>query len=136
MTKKATARGTRKSIVAQYKAKAKGAPNKPVKRKPNKIKKREKLMEMTVSETTYTVGDMAHYVDEYNASPSRPKTSQGELTDVHPNDNIEPCVSLRDLETGKHRVIRARLIGWSKKEALTKYKAFLKAQKKKVGKKK
>ena len=88
-------------------------------------------MEMTIGKTTYTVGDVAHYVDEYNASPSRPKTSQGELTGVHPNDNIEPCVSLRDYETGKHRVIRARLIGWSKKEALTKYKAFLKVKKKK-----
>ena len=126
MSKKASARGTRKSIVAQYKAKAKGAPDKPVKRKPNKIKKKEILMEMTVNKITYTVGDVAHYVDEYNASPSRPKTSQGELTGVHPNDNIEPCVSLRDYETGKHRVIRARLIAWSKKDAIAKYKAFLK----------
>tara|TARA_B100000579_G_C22460447_1_gene678646 strand:+ start:288 stop:689 length:402 start_codon:yes stop_codon:yes gene_type:complete len=131
MSKKASARGRRKSIVAQYKAKAKGTPDKPVKRKPNKIKKKEILMEMTVNKITYTVGDVAHYVDEYNASPSRPKTSQGELTGVHPNDNIEPCVSLRDYETGKHRVIRARLIAWSKKDALTNYKKFLKAQKKK-----
>ena len=131
MSKKALARGKRKSIVAQYKAKAKGAPDKPVKRKKNIIvEKREKLMEMTVDKTTYTVGDVAHYVCEYNASPSRPKVSQGELTDVYPNDNMEPAVGLRDLETGKHRAIRARLIGWSKKEALTKYKAFLKAQKK------
>ena len=133
MSKKASARGRRKSIVAQYKAKAKGAPDKPkpVKRKPNKIKKKEILMEMTVGKITYTVGDVAHYVDEYNASPSRPKTSQGELTGVHPNDNIEPAVGLRDYETGKHRVIRARLIGWSKKEALENYKKFLKEQKKK-----
>ena len=130
MTKKASARGRRKSIVAQYKAKAKGTPDKPVKRKPNKIKKKEILMEMTVGKITYTVGDVAHYVDEYNASPSRPKTSQGELTGVHPNDNIEPCVSLRDYETGKHRVIRARLIAWTKKDALANYKKFLKGQKK------
>ena len=131
MTKKASARGRRKSIVAQYKAKAKGTPDKPVKRKPNKIKKKEKLMEMTIGKITYTVGDVAHYVDEYNASPSRPKTSQGELTDVYPNDNIEPCVGLRDYETGKYRAIRARLIGWSKKEALANYKKYLKDKKKK-----
>ena len=131
MAKKASARGKRKSIVAQYKAKAKGAPDKPVKRKPTKVKKREKLMEMTLGKITYTVGDVAHYVDEYNASPSRPKTSQGELTDVYPNDNIEPCVGLRDYETGKYRAIRARLIGWSKKEALANYKKFLKDKKKK-----
>ncbi len=137
MAKKASARGRRKSIVAQYKAKAKGAPNKKsVKRKPTKVVKKERLMEMTVGETTYTVGDVAHYVDEYNASPSRPKASQGELTGVHPNDNIEPCVGLRDYETGKYRAIRARLIGWSKKEAIENYKKFLKANNKKGKKKK
>jgi len=131
MAKKASARGKRKSIVAQYKAKAKGTPDKPVKRKPTKVVKKERLMEMTIGETTYTVGDVAHYVCEHNASPSRPKTSQGELTDVYPNDNIEPCVGLRDYETGKYRAIRARLIGWSKKEALANYKKFLKDKKKK-----
>tara|TARA_B100001250_G_C19307885_1_gene574887 strand:- start:142 stop:552 length:411 start_codon:yes stop_codon:yes gene_type:complete len=135
MTKKASARGKRKSIVEQYKAKAKGTPGKkkkPVKRKKaTVVKKKEKLMEMTVGEQTYRVGDVAHYVCEYNASPSRPKTNQGELTDVHPKDNIEPAVGLRDYETGKHRVIRARLIGWSKKEALANYKEFLKDKKKK-----
>ena len=91
----------------------------------------ERLMEMTIGEITYTVGDVAHYVCEYNASPSRPKTNQGELTDVYPNDNVEPAVGLRDYETGKHRAIRARLIGWSKKEALANYKKFLKDKKKK-----
>tara|TARA_Y100001970_G_scaffold293453_1_gene440320 strand:+ start:4682 stop:5083 length:402 start_codon:yes stop_codon:yes gene_type:complete len=132
MAKKASARGKRKSIVAQYKAKAKGTPGKkPVKRKPTKVVKKERLMEMTIGEITYTVGDVAHYVCEYNASPSRPKTNQGELTDVYPNDNVEPAVGLRDYETGKHRAIRARLIGWSKKEALANYKKFLKDKKKK-----
>lgn len=137
MSKKASARGRRKSIVAQYKAKAKGAPDKPVKRKKKTVvKKREQLMEMTIGKTTYTVGDVAHYVCEHNASPSRPKASQGELTDVYPNDNIEPCVGLRDYETGKYRAIRARLIGWSKKEAIENYKKFLKTNNKKGKKKK
>ena len=132
MSKKASARGKRKSIVAQYKAKAKGTPNKPVKRKKTVVKEvKEILTEMIIDKNEYRVGDVAHYVDEYNASPSRPKTSQGELTAVYPKDNIEPAVGLRDYETGKHRVIRARLIGWSKKEALSNYKIFLKSNKKK-----
>ena len=132
MTKKVSARGKRKSIVAKYKAKAKGAPDKkPVKRKKTKIEKKERLMEMTIKGEKFSVGDFAWYVDEYNAAPSRPQASTGDITDVHPNDNIEPCVALTDTETGKYRVIRARLIGWSKKDAVTKYKAFLKANKKK-----
>jgi len=128
MSKKASAGGRRKSIVAQYKAKAKGAPDKPVKRKPTKIIKKERLMEMTVGETTYKVGDVAHFVDEYNASPSRPKASTGEVVGVHPDDNTEPCVSITDHETGKYRVIRARLVAWSKKDAIKQYKAFNKTK--------
>ncbi len=134
MSKKASARGKRKSIVEQYKAKAKGAPPKkatPTKRKKTTIKKKEQLMEMSIKKQTYSVGDVAWYVCEYNASPSRPKASQGELTAVYPKDNIEPAVGLRDYETGKHRAIRARLIGWSKKEALENYKKFLKTKNKK-----
>lgn len=132
MAKKVSARGKRKSIVAQYKAKAKGTPDKkPVKRKKIKIEKKEKLMEMTVEGEKFSVGDFAWYVDEYNAAPTRPQPSTGDITDVHPDDNIEPCVALTDTETGKYRVIRARLIGWSKKDAITKYKTFLELKKKK-----
>ena len=131
MAKKASARGKRKSIVAQYKAKAKGAPDtKPAKSKKTIVEKKEQLMEMVIGTEKYSVGDFAHYVDEFNASPSRPKTSTGELVGVHPEDSIEPAVSLTDSETGKYRVIRARLIGWSKKEALTNYKKFLKNKEK------
>lgn len=131
MTKKASARGRRKSIVAQYKAKAKGAPDKPVARKPTKVIKKEKPMIMTIKDETYSVGDFAHFVDEHNAAPSRPQASTGTLTAVHPTDSIEPSVSLVDTATGKHRTIRARLIAWSKKDAVTKYKEFLKKAKKK-----
>ena len=113
--KKALARGRRKSIVAQYKAKAKGAePSKT----PQKPPKKERPMDMVVDGEKYTVGDFAYYVDEYNASPSRPKVSTGEIVAVHPEDNTAPCVSLTDDETRKYRVIRASLVGWSKKEAL------------------
>lgn len=134
MAKKASARGKRKSIVDQYKAKARGTQPKkpPVKRKRKVvIEKKEKLMEMVVGKEKYSVGDFAHYIDEYNASVHRPKVSTGELTGVHPEDNIEPAVSLTDTETGKYRVIRASLIGWSKKDAIAKYKKFLKKNKKK-----
>ncbi len=130
MSKKASARGTRKSIVAKYKAKAKGTPakKKPVKRKKTIVKKEERLMEMTVGEQTYTVGDIGWYVDE-RSHLARPRALQGELTGVYPEDNIEPAVGLRDYETGKHRAIRARLVGWTKKEALTNYAAFVESKK-------
>ena len=125
--KKALARGRRKSIVAQYKAKAKGAePSKATQKPP----KKERPMDMVINGEKYSVGDFAYYVDEYNATPSRPKVSTGEIVAVHPEDNIAPCVSLTDDETRKYRVIRASLVGWSKNEALTKFKKFVKTQKK------
>ena len=102
--KKVSARGKRKSIVAQYKAKAKGAPTESVKAKKKKkttIEKKEQLMTMSIGESTFNVGDFAYYVDEYNASPTRPRVSTGELTAVHPEDSTEPCVSLTDHETGE-----------------------------------
>ncbi len=87
-------------------------------------------MDMVIDGEKYSVGDVAYYVDEYNAAPSRPQTSTGEILEVHPEDNVEPCVSLTDQQTGKYRVIRSRLIGWSKKEAIKKYKDFLKQKRK------
>ena len=129
MAKKASARGKRKSIVAQYKAKAKGTPSKkPVKRKKTIVKEKERLMEMTIGEQVYTIGDIGWYVDE-RSHLSRPRALQGELTGMYPNDNIEPAVGLRDYETGKHRAIRARLIGWTKKEALANYAVFVESKK-------
>jgi len=127
MAKKASARGKRKSIVAQYKAKAKGRPDKkkPVKRKKTVVKKQERPMEMIIGENTYTVGDVGWYVDE-RSTLVHPRPLQGELTGVYPEDNIEPAVGLRDYESGKHRAIRARLIGWTKKEAKEKFLAFKK----------
>ena len=133
MSKKAMARGARKSLIAEYKAKARGAPGKskkpPVKRKKTIVKKIERPMEMTIGESTYSVGDVAWYVDE-RSHLARPRALQGELTGMYPEDSIEPAVGLRDYETGKHRTIRARLVGWSKKEALTNYAAFVESNKK------
>ena len=130
MSKKASARGARKSIVAKYKAKAKGTPDKkkPVKRKKTIVKKVERPMEMTIGESTYTVGDVAWYVDERSALV-HPRPYQADITGVYPDDNIEPAVGVREYETGKHRAIRARLIGWSKKEAKEKFLAFKEAMK-------
>jgi len=131
MAKKVSARGSRKSIVAQYKAKAKGKPDKskkPVKRKKTIVKKVERPMEMTIGEQVYNVGDVGWFVDE-RSHLARPRAVQGELTGVYPEDNIEPAVGLRDYETGKHRAIRARLIGWTKKEALENYATFVESKK-------
>lgn len=129
MAKKVSARGTRKSIVDQYKAKAKGKPDKkkPVKRKKTIVKKVERPMEMAIGEYVYNVGDVGWYVDE-RSHLARPRALQGELTGVYPEDNIEPAVGLRDYETGKHRVIRAQLIGWTKKEALENYAVFVESK--------
>jgi NADH dehydrogenase FAD-containing subunit len=124
---KASARGKRKSIVSQYKAKAKGKPDKkkPVKRKKTIVKKVERQMEMTIGENVYTVGDVAWFVDE-RSTLVHPRALQGDVTAVYPIDNIEPAVGIREYESGKHRAIRARLIGWSKKEAKEKFLTFKK----------
>ncbi len=130
MSKKASARGSRKSIVAQYKAKAKGKSDKkkPVKRKKTIVKKVERPMEMTIGEFTYSVGDVAWYVDE-RSTLVHPRPYQADITAVYPEDSIEPAVGVREYESGKHRAIRARLIGWSKKEAKAKFELFKAAEK-------
>jgi len=113
------------------KALARGRPDKkPVKRK-RKAKPQEddRPKEMTVGEQTYTVGDVAWFVDEKTLL-TRPRPRQGELTDVYPNDNIAPAVGLTEHESGKYRAIRACLIGCSKKEALANFQTFLKSQEK------
>jgi hypothetical protein len=99
----------------------------PVKRKKTVVKKREQLMEMTINDQTYSVGTAGWYVDE-RSHLSRPKALRGEITDVYPNDSIEPAVGVRDSDGGKHRAIRARLVGRSKKEAMANYEAFVTSQ--------
>ena len=108
MSKKASARGSRKKMVT---------------RKKNKTIVKDQQMEMIVGEKTYAVGDMAWFVDESSGISKRPK--QGEITAVYPNDNIEPAVGLVEVLNSKHRAIRARLVGWSKKEANENWEAFL-----------
>ena len=104
--------------------------DKPVRRKKSVMKKDERPQEMIIGNQTYTVGDVAWYVDEYTKL-ARPKALQGDITDVYPKDSLEPALGVREYVSGKHRAIRASLCGWTKSEALENYKTFLKKQKKK-----
>ena len=99
----------------------------PVRRKKTVVKKKEQLMEMIVGEQTFSVGDVGWYVDE-RSHLARPRALQGEITSVHPNDSIEPAIGIRDYESGRHRAIRARLLGLSKKEAKAYYEGFVVTQ--------
>ena len=87
------------------------------------VKKIDQLMEMTIGENTYTVGDVAWFVDE-RSTLVHPRPLQGDVTAVYPTDSIEPAVGVREYESGKHRAIRARLVGYSQKEAKANFLAF------------
>lgn len=103
---------------------------KDVKRKKSVVRKDDRPQEMIIDKQTYTVGDVAWYVDEYTKL-TRPKAFQGEITGVYPEDKWEPALGVREYGTGKHRAIRARLCGWTKKEAQDNYALFLKSEEKK-----
>jgi predicted HNH restriction endonuclease len=132
--KKASARGTRKSLVAEYKAKARGKKtssvsskksrdkNKPVRRTPMKVT-HEPILEMEVAGEVYRAGYIAHFVLEGRMESKKPHT--GEIKECYPNDRMEPSVAVWDQTDGKYRTIRARLIGWTAAEAKKKWKEFL-----------
>ena len=131
---KASARGRRKSLVEEYKAKARGKKTSQVKAKPTKRKPMKKapstrvnyvpITSMEVSGETYSVGDVAHFVLEGSAYSKKPHT--GEIKCCHPNDSICPSVTVWDQTDGKYRTIRAQLIGWDKAEAKKKWQEFVK----------
>ena len=132
---KASARGRRKSLVEEYKAKARGkktsqvkSKSKPVKRKPLKPKagqiKYEPCLYMKVGEEEYQQGDVAYYILEGRQFSKR--VHSGDIKECHPNDNTAPCVTVWDHTFGSFRVIRARLIGWSKAEAKKRWQEYLK----------
>ena len=100
--------------------------DKPVRRKRSPKKKDDRPQEMTIGEKTFAVGDVGWYVNEHEER-IRPKVLQGEITGVYPNDSLEPALGVRDYN-GCHRAIRARLCGWTKKEAEENYKAFIKSK--------
>ena len=136
---KASARGRRKSLVEEYKAKArgkktsqvKGGNKKPVKRKPmpNRVEYTP-ILEMEVDGEVYRAGYIAHFVLEGNAESKKPHT--GEIKSCHPNDSMCPSVSVWDQTDGKYRTIRASLIGWDKAEAKKKWQEFVKDNPKKA----
>jgi hypothetical protein len=134
-TKKASARGTRKSLVEQYKAKARGKKTsnvstkkeaRPAKRSPNKSNRLvyEPTLTMEVNGEQYSAGDIAHFVLEGKMYSKTPHT--GEIKECHPNDKTAPAVTVWDETDGKFRAIRACLVGWSKAEAKKRWQDFIK----------
>ena len=124
---KTKSRKARKSIIAGYKnkAKARGKKTSQVsKAKPLPVPKRIPITEMTVGDRSYTKGDIAWYVLEAEWQPNRPVT--GEILECHPNDNIEPSVSVFCEGTSCYRTVRASLVGWTKAEAKKNWEIFLK----------
>jgi len=133
-SKKASARGARKSLVAEYKAKARGKKtssvsskksadkSKPVRRTPTKITYNP-ITEMEVAGEVYRTGDIAHFVLEGRMESKKPHT--GEIKECYPNDRMEPSVAVWDQTDGKYRTIRARLVGWTATEAKKKWQEFL-----------
>lgn len=129
---KTKTRKARKSIIDQYKNKAKARGKKtsqvsdpiPRKKKAPQRPVRIPITEMTVGDRTYSKGDIAWYVLEAEQHSKRPCT--GEILECHPQDRIAPSVSVWDETTGCYRTIRASLIGWNKAEAKKNWQNFLK----------
>ena len=140
---KAPARGARKSIIEEYKAKAKGRDTSKVleddsnsaqidklKKSKNKTTTKkeslvtnEPLLTMTVAGETYSVGDFVWYVLEGSQHSKRPHS--GEIKDCYPNDATEPCVQVIDHTMQNYRTIRSSLLGWSKAEAKGRWQSFV-----------
>ena len=125
---------SRKSIIAQYKNKAKARGKKTSQVSEKKVKKptpvrpiRVPITEMTIGDRTYTKGDIAWYVLEAEQHSKRPCT--GEILECHPKDRTAPSVSVWDETTGCYRTIRASLIGWNKAEAKKRWNEFVKENK-------
>ena len=126
--KKALARGKRKSIVDQYKAKARGKktsqPLKPgSKKKPNTSQsKYNPVLSMVYDGREFQAGDIAWYVLEGAAHSKRPRS--GEIKECHPTDKTAVCVTVIDHGFKHYRAIRADLIGWNKAEAKKRWEDF------------
>jgi len=124
------ARGKRKSIVDQYKAKARGKKTSSVSKKKqveSKLPKYNPILSMTINGETYSEGDIAWYVLEGPQHSKRPRS--GDITECHPNDSTAPCVTVIDHGYRHYRAIRVELVGWSKAEAKKKWEVFAKKQK-------
>ena len=126
------ARGKRKSVVDEYKAKARGKKTSQVpkaKRKktiPPRIKY-EPILSMTHGGREFQAGDIAWYVLEGAAHSKRPRS--GDIKECHPNDKTAVCVTVIDHGFKHYRAIRADLIGWNKAEAKKRWEDFVKNNK-------
>tara|TARA_A200000159_G_C7335113_1_gene344735 strand:+ start:3306 stop:3707 length:402 start_codon:yes stop_codon:yes gene_type:complete len=122
---------TRKSLIDEYKAKARGKKTSKVSSK-GRVKKLKKpvvptripITDMTVGDMTYSKGDIAWYVLEADWQPNKPVS--GEILECHPNDKIEPSISVFCDSTKCYRTIRASLVAWDKAEAKKRWENFLK----------
>ena len=143
--KKAPARGARKSIVEEYKAKAKGRNTSKVleddsnsvqveklkkSKKKRSTKKKplfdyEPTLTMSAGGETYNVGEIVWYVLEGPQHSKRPRS--GEIKDCYPNDATEPCVCVIDHTMQNFRTIRSSLLGRNKAEAKGKWLTFVEA---------
>jgi hypothetical protein len=143
--KKAPARGARKSIVEEYKAKAKGRNTSKVleddsnsvqveklkkskKKSPAKKKspiRYEPILTMEAGGETYSNGEVVWYVLEGRQHSKRPHS--GEIKECYPNDATEPCVLVIDHTMQNFRTIRSSLLGRNKAEAKGKWLTFVEA---------
>jgi len=138
--KKAPARGRRKSVVEEYKAKARGKKTSQVieegegsqavssKKRRKKAQKNTPLnhtpvLTMTIESETYTAGDVAWYILEGAGHSKRPRS--GEIKECYPKDGTEPCILVIDHGMQNYRTIRTRLVGWNKAEAKDKWSLFV-----------
>lgn len=128
-------RKNQKSLIAEYKAKARGKKTSKMKASDKRGSKkapqeahpvRVPVTEMTVGDRTYSKGDIAWYILESTWTSKKPAT--GEILECHPNDKIEPSISVWDDTTRCYRTIRASLVGWNKEEAKKNWELFIKSK--------
>jgi hypothetical protein len=152
--KKAPARGTRKSIVEEYKAKARGRVNSEVtssssdessdgakkqksspKKTTNKVKtSRKKKVKKVFPDykpvLSMTIGNQTYEAGDIawyvleGGAHSR-RPHSGDIKECYPTDATEPCVCVLDHQMGNYRTVRARLVGWNKAEAKKKWAEFV-----------
>ncbi len=126
----ALARGKRKSIVDEYKAKARGKKTSKVstpKKKAPERPKYEPVLTMVYGGREFSEGDIAWYVLEGAAHSKRPRS--GEIKECHPTDKTAVCVTVIDHGFKHYRAIRADLVGWDKAEAKKRWEDFVKNDK-------
>ena len=123
---KTKTRKARKSLIAGYKnkAKARGKKTSQVSTPEPKIPARVPITDMSIGDKVFSKGDIAWYVLEANWLPNRPVS--GEILECHPNDKMEPSLSVWCESTMCYRTVRASLVGWSKAEAKKNWENFLK----------